>query len=88
MSPKIPAFFYIPCYFDIFLRVVNLTSPLVCYIPPFFKVVADEFSHTVLHRQPFVVPGKKAAPGRPVKPVAGKYRHTFILTILVLCTMH
>ena len=34
------------------------------------EVVADEFSHTVLHRQPFVVPGQKAAHGRPVKPVA------------------
>jgi hypothetical protein len=38
-----------------------------------FQVVAAEFSHTVLHRQPFAVPAQKAAPGRPVKPAAGKY---------------
>ncbi|CAB3978371.1 serine threonine- kinase Nek1-like isoform X2 [Paramuricea clavata] len=38
------------------------------------EVVADEFSHTVLHRQPFVVPGQKAAPGRPVKPAAAPKR--------------
>lgn len=37
-----------------------------------FQVVADEFSHTVLHRQPFVVPVQKAAKGKPVKPTAGK----------------
>ena len=40
-----------------------------------FQVLADEFSHTVLHRQPFVVPGPKAVQGRPVKPTAGKLQY-------------
>ena len=42
-----------------------------------FQVLADEFSHTVLHRQPFVVPVQKAVQGKPVKPAAGKLQYIY-----------